>query len=293
MTPTECFARDFHQPGVAPERLAVDIARLVNPELDVDRSLAQLEALAEAATVAFDDAITGHAAARRLLDIVRYEMGFTGNQEDYYDPRNSLLPEVMARRTGLPIMLCLICMVVGAQIGRRVDGLAFPAHFMAQYRDHTGAWLLDPFNGEVVERERAEPYLTRLIGRTVHLPAAAWQSVTAQMLALRILHNLRNAYLIKKDLAMVVRVLDALIAVEPAEAAHWRERALLYHREARWEETQHDLRRYFALNGILPSVAMGSTPHMRAAPPFAGVGQQDRRLLEIYQEAVTLLGRVN
>src|SRR5690606_3412900 len=78
--------------------------------------------------------------------------GFTGNTRDYYDPRNSYLDVVLARRTGIPITLALVTVEVGRRLGLAVAGVGMPGHFLVRAVDQPA--FLDPFHGSAVLDER-------------------------------------------------------------------------------------------------------------------------------------------
>jgi hypothetical protein len=124
-----------------------------------------------------------------------------------------------------------------------------------------------------------------------------WRPLTPQEIALRILHNLRNAYLTAKDLPMVERVLDYLVAANPTEPQYWRERGLLHYRQRRWVEAHYDLRRYLQRVGLFTPPAAAETAGESAAPEAAVstpiANQGDRRVLEIYRETSTMVARIN
>jgi regulator of sirC expression with transglutaminase-like and TPR domain len=233
--------------------------------------------------------------AADFMRVITQELDFHGNREDYYDPRNSLLPDVLERHMGLPIMLCLVCMAIGRRLGVRIEGLGFPSHFLAIFRGAAGDTILDPFLGLTLEPNEVERHLARLLGQPVNLAPEVWRPLTAQEIALRILHNLRNAYLTAKDLTMVESVLDYLIAANPSEPQYWRERGLLHYRQQQWVEAHYDLRRYLQRVGLFGTLA-GSSGVSETAAPEAAVptaNQGDRRVLEIYREVSNMLSRIN
>src|SRR4051794_36204206 len=91
--------------------VALHLARDEYPDLDVDAALSELAGMAHEARAYVRGDLEG-----RLTGLCRYlfhEMGFRGNAQDYYDPRNSYLNQVLDRRTGLPITLTLVAMAVG------------------------------------------------------------------------------------------------------------------------------------------------------------------------------------
>jgi hypothetical protein len=81
--------------------------------------------------------------AETLVEYLADELGFKGNAEDYYNINNSLLPEVIETRIGIPITLSLVYMLVGRRAGMAVHGIGLPGHFIIGY----GRLFFDPFHG--------------------------------------------------------------------------------------------------------------------------------------------------
>lgn len=97
---------------------------------------------------------------RHLFD----ELGYSGDHQEYYDPRNSYLNQVFERRLGNPISLALVQMEVARRLGIPLDGVSFPGHFLVRLPVDDGVLVMDPFNGgrplDVDElRERAKSHL--------------------------------------------------------------------------------------------------------------------------------------
>jgi regulator of sirC expression with transglutaminase-like and TPR domain len=306
MTLAAQFAEAYQRGDATPERLAFEIARMAYPALDVEEQLKQLDTLAEFVQRELPGTSSGAGSApggdqgdlapADFMRVITQGLDFHGNREDYYDPRNSLLPDVLERRMGLPIMLCVVCIALGRRLGVRIEGLGFPSHFLAVFRTAGGDTVLDPFLGLTLDPTAVERHLAQLLGQPVNLAPEFWRALTSQEIALRILRNLRNAYLTAKDLAMVERVLDYLIAAIPSEPQYWRERGLLHYRQQHWLEAHYDLRGYLQRVGLFASLAQAPTPgagEPQGAPLPPTVNQGDRRVLEIYRETSSMLGRVN
>jgi len=290
MNAQDGFRTHLEQAGVSAELLALDIARIEHADLDAAAVLAALDELARYVNRRRDASLCGRAAAAHFLALLTRDLAFRGNHTDYYDPRNSLLDQVLARRTGLPIMLCLVAMAIGRRLGLHVDGLGFPNHFMARYTDSAGAWLIDPFYGEVVAVDHAAAHLAAVVGRPVQLPSAAFIPATPQEIAARILNNLRAAYVTHPQAERLLRVLGLLSVLTPTSVSLWRERAVLrYHMQA-WEEAAHDLRRYFSLLGALPYLFPESARGMYTLPELA---PDDRNLLAMHRRISAMLNRLN
>lgn len=286
----ERFRQELRYREPKPEYLALAIAGIAYPGLDIEEQLARIDALAAVVKRALHDIPPGYERAARFIDVLRYDLGFTGNREHYYDPDNSYLNVVLRRRVGLPIMLSLLCMAIGRRLQLDVSGLGFPGHFMVRYQDQAGAWLLDPFHNQVMALDAAGSYLSGIFEQPVTLSADMFKPVPATALAQRILANLRNVYLNRKDFAMTLRVLDYLLLVTPAAPALWQEKGLLHYHADDWEAASYCLRRYFFLTGQY-LLAYGHEKNSHLAQ--ATLQPHDRQLLEVFQQIEEMRRRIN
>lgn len=285
------FADELRQADPAPDRIALAIAGMVHPELDVDHYLRRIDGIAAQVGAALATAAAGQERANAFLRVIHEELGYRGNVVDYYDPRNSLLDEVLDRHLGLPILLCVLCMAVGRRLGLAVHGLGFPGHFMARYQDEAGAWILDPFHGELMAPDDVDDYLARKFRQAVVLPASARRPVTALELSQRILNNLRNVYMLTRSYELTVRVLDYLVIVMPSHAPYWQERGLLQYEIGEYEAASRDLRRYFYLTDRL-SLALEMESAQTEAERTA-LSPEEQHMVRLFRQAESTLVRVN
>jgi regulator of sirC expression with transglutaminase-like and TPR domain len=172
------------------ERGAFLLALYRFPTLDVGSYRERLDALAAAARPAVE-AADGGERALALAQVLGEEHGFDGNRDSYYDPNNSYLNRVLDRRTGIPISLSVVYLLVADRLGLPMCGVNMPAHFLVRYADGGGQdLLLDPFNGgQVVSRETC----VRILLRTGLRPAPAYfDCAPARAVLLRMVRNLRR-----------------------------------------------------------------------------------------------------
>jgi len=284
------FRHTFSQTTPEPEQLALAIAGLAFPTLDMQKYLAQLDEMAESARRTLFNVAPGKGRASCFLQIINQQLGFTGNRDDYYDPNNSFLNIVLERRTGLPIMLSLVCMAIGRRINVDIAGIGFPGHFMVRYQDVAGVWLLDPFNGAVLDRTEATAYLSRIFAQPIQLTPDAYAAVTPVALAHRILNNLRGVYLSQRNFGMAARVIDYMLVFTPLEAEVWRERGLLHHYAEEWDAAARDLHRYFFLTGQLTALLdLKKDEGLGTATRKA----EDRQLLDLFQKIEEIRRQIN
>lgn len=197
---------------------------------DVARSLELLDAFGAEARRRVE--ASGGSAVSALNAYLFGELGFEGDQANYYDPGNSMLHRVLERRTGIPITLSIVYMEVGRRAGVRVEGVGMPGHFIVRAWDGAGEppVLVDPFNGRLVDADECQQRLDAVYEGRVTLADEHLRSVGTRAILVRVLGNLKavhaQARLYRRALAAVERIL--LLA--PHDLGERRDRgALLAH----------------------------------------------------------------
>lgn len=200
---------------VSPEAAALLVARDANPGLDIDAQLAALDELA--APLEGLGAVTRDPRdqAAALAAHLHGTLGFYGNESAYYDVRNSYLDEVLRRRTGIPITLCVVYAAVGRRAGVAVDGVGFPGHFLARVGGPEGV-LVDPFHqGESLEEPALRRLARRVLGNRPLRPEHT-TPVGLRPLVVRMLLNLKRVHENNGDHARALVVTDRLVDLTEA-----------------------------------------------------------------------------
>jgi regulator of sirC expression with transglutaminase-like and TPR domain len=213
---------------------------------DVERCLALLDEMGEEARVRA--AGSGGSRVEALNRYLFNELGFAGNEADYYDPRNSMLHQVLGRRTGIPITLSVVYIEVGRRAGLRVEGLGLPGHFIVRAREGEGEGVLvDPFNGRQTDRDECEARLDLIYEGRLSLEDEHLRPVGARNILVRMLGNLKavyaRAHLFQRALAAVERIL--LLA--PHDLEERRDRGMLLAQLGRLPEAVAETQHYLNL----------------------------------------------
>jgi regulator of sirC expression with transglutaminase-like and TPR domain len=207
--------------------LALHIARDEYPDLDVPAYLARLDALADR----LRPRLTGSLAAdtAELARLLFEEEGFAGNADEYYDPRNSYLSDVLDRKLGIPITLSVLAVAVGDRAGLRVVGVGLPGHFVAKAVGANGHDILfDPFHGgQFLDADAAEQLVAAVTGQPFTLTDEAATPAPPGPVAVRMLTNLKAAYLREQDFPRAARVTGRLVQLAPADPTQRRDLGVL------------------------------------------------------------------
>jgi regulator of sirC expression with transglutaminase-like and TPR domain len=210
---------------------ALLIARHADEDFAVERYLARIEDLAARlrAQLPQDGTQPEHIVA--LNRFMFAEQGFAPNVEDYYDPRNSFLNQVLDRKVGIPISLSVLYIELGRRIGLPLHGVAFPGHFLVKCNLEQGVVVLDPYCGGISLRlQDLQQRLREVRGGEVSRAIVAGMLVAANKKGIlaRMLRNLKAIYLEQEDYAHALPTLDWIVLLHPREAAELRDRGLTY-----------------------------------------------------------------
>jgi regulator of sirC expression with transglutaminase-like and TPR domain len=202
--------------------LALGLARDEYADLDVEASLAELDAMAHEAR-----SLARGSFSERVHGLCRYlfhDMGFHGNTREYYDPRNSYLNQVLERRTGIPISLSAITMAVGKRIGMDVRGIGLPGHFVVKFTEGAEQILVDPFHGgRRLSPEDCETLVYQATRLPFHATAIHLQALPLGLIVQRMLVNLKGIYFGQKDFVRALRTLERLRQLNPYDAVQHRD----------------------------------------------------------------------
>ena len=210
-------------------RAALAVAREEYPDLDETRYLRLLDTLAEGVQAGLPAGATVERRVGRLNAYLFHELGFSGNQSDYYDPRNSFLNEVLDRRIGIPLTLSIVYMEVGRRCGLRVDGVGFPGHFLCKVHLEGGELVVDPFHrGQLLGVDDLKRRLASAVGEQVKFDLRVLRAARPREILVRMLQNLRSVYQERNDMPRALSAVDRLLLLAPDNVRGLRERAELY-----------------------------------------------------------------
>ena len=128
---------------------ALLLSRTINPDLDVGACCTQLDSLAARCRELIAEPATAREKCRVLNRVLFHEFGLHGNADNYPDPLNSYLDQVLARRKGIPISLSIVYLLVAERLGLQLEPVALPGHFMVGCYEENVPFFIDPFNAGV------------------------------------------------------------------------------------------------------------------------------------------------
>jgi regulator of sirC expression with transglutaminase-like and TPR domain len=255
----ELFSAEAHKPAAL---MRLDVAALLIAAEDqsyrnvsVEAHLSQLDELAKEARSFLEKSPAGETEAFNhfLFDLKR----FTGNQLNYYDPRNSFLNEVVDRRMGIPITLSVLYMEVGRRAGLDVEGIGLPGHFIVRVRElgHREALLVDPFHGAMLTREDCQDRLDTVYDGLVLLTEEHLRPASTPEILVRMLRNLKAVYTRPNLYRQALACIDRILLLTPDDAGEHRDRGALLAQLERYGESIRETEFYLQTAGDAPDAS--------------------------------------
>jgi regulator of sirC expression with transglutaminase-like and TPR domain len=232
---------------------ALELASIEFPGLDVESAKFRLDNLAEQLKSQLTPNASGLDFLRACSELLFEVLQFRGNEEDYYDPRNSCLNSVLMRRLGIPISLSVVYIEVARRLKRPVYGVGLPGHFIVAYEDAEARYWVDPFHsGRILTFADCCALAKQTAGVDLRSNPAVLAPVANRQILVRMLSNLKAIYLRGEAFDKARQVLDLLIAAMPDYAEEYRQRGMVHLRLLNHRAAKADLETYLRLEPEAP-----------------------------------------
>jgi regulator of sirC expression with transglutaminase-like and TPR domain len=252
---------------------ALLIAAEEYPSLVIPRYLAALDHLAERARLRVPSGVAAGEAVAALCEFLFGEAGFRGNTDDYGDPKNSFLNEVLDRRLGIPVTLAVVHLEVGWRLRLPLFGVGMPAHFLVGCETGGAPLFVDAFTGTVLTDAGCERLFSRVTGGSHPFRSDYLAPTPARDMLVRMLRNLKGVYLQQGDLERAAGAVERILLLAPDLSTEGRDLGLIRYRQGKLADARDLLEQY-----------------LRSVPKDAS----DRATIELCLDEVRdLLGRLN
>lgn len=251
------FADEIQLSTLNLPRAALLFAReLAYPDLTISIYLQQIETLVCAARAEIrphDDVAT---QAEVLSEFLFQREGFHGNSDEYGDPRNSFLNDLLERRLGIPISLSVLYLAVARRLKLPAYGVGMPGHFIVMVRTDTNPLYFDPFNGggrlSIADCSRLIQSTTGYMGP---LRSEWLTSVDNRTILTRMLNNLRLTYMESRMWPQAAKTIDLLRTMHPQTAEFLRDLGVVHYQAGAMHLAAHYLNAYLQHEPDAPDAA--------------------------------------
>ena len=251
---TDAFAalvgQDIEDERIDLVRAALSIARTEYPYLDIEKYVQRVDALARRVGERIPEAGDAAQTIGAVNHVLFVEEGFRGNREDYYDPRNSFLNDVLERKLGIPISLAVVYMEVARRVGFPLFGVGMPGHFLLKHYDVEGRQvLIDCFEGGHILSDRdCQQRLDEIYSGQLPLQPDFLLAVSRRQILTRILNNLKTVYLSTRNFKKALPLVDLVLVIYPRSPEDVKQRALLRYSLGLMRGAAEDLEQYLKMS---------------------------------------------
>jgi regulator of sirC expression with transglutaminase-like and TPR domain len=251
---TDAFAalvgQDIEDERIDLVRASLSIARTEYPSLDIEKYLVRVDELARRVGACIPEAGDAAQTIAALNQVLFQEEGFRGNREDYYDPRNSFLNDVLDRKLGIPISLAVLYMEVARRVGFPLFGVGMPGHFLLKHYDVEGRQvLIDCFDqGHILSDSDCQQRLDEIYSGQLPLQPDFLMAVSRRQILTRILNNLKTVYLSKRSFKKALPLVDLVLVIYPRSPEDVKQRALLRYSLELMRGAAEDLEQYLKMS---------------------------------------------
>jgi regulator of sirC expression with transglutaminase-like and TPR domain len=241
------FYQEINQPDAQIDlaKAALYIAQEQFPELDTQEYLNALETMAAEVQERLPQERYPLRVIQTLNQYLFQDLGFVGNHQNYYDPFNSYLNQVIERRTGIPITLSIVYLEIAKRIDFPMIGIGMPGHFLIRPDFEESGIYVDAFNqGEVLFPEDCEARLSQIYNQPVQLRPEFLAPVSNRQILARMLTNLKIIYMNSDAFETALSMIELILLLFPHTITEKRDRGILYYQLKRWIEAKQDLEDY-------------------------------------------------
>ncbi len=228
--------------------LFLHTSRIGDPDLSVDDCLVAVRRIRRK----IEKRLPSHRDPYTIIEhanaVLYQELGYRGNTENYHDPLNSLMSQVLHRRTGIPITLSILYREIVGELGLETWGIGMPGHFLLGFRASSRELFLDAFHqGQILLEDDCRAVCDRLFDSQLEFERSYLNPIPDSAILLRMLMNLKQVYRGSGEAVKTLRVLNRRIPLLPDPLPEILERGMTCIELADYRAALEDFR-YFVAN---------------------------------------------
>ncbi|MGQ0771697.1 MAG: SirB1 family protein [Nitrososphaerota archaeon] len=215
------------------------------PDLDIQEYIDKINEIAKSLKILLSDVKNPTYLISMLNEHMFTRLGFSGDTDDYYDPKNNFLNQVLDKKSGIPITLSIIYVEVARQIGLDLRICGFPSHVVVKYGEEM---VLDPFGGgRLLGVEDLEELLYQNFDEEIEFSPEFLDELPEDKALIRIIRNLKNSYAQSYAYGKALQCTNMILAFESDAVDEIRDKGILLDRLLNPKEALEYLNRYLVI----------------------------------------------
>ncbi|MFQ5782502.1 MAG: SirB1 family protein [Nitrosopumilus sp.] len=173
-------------------------------------------------------------------------LGFMGDDEDYYNPKNNFLNEVIDKKSGLPITISILYVEVAKFVGLDLKIVGFPSHILVKYNEEM---ILDPFyDGRLLDIDDLQEILDTNFDGELEFQPEFLDEINQEQILVRLARNLKNSYVQSFVYDKALRCVNMVLAIDPESPEDIRDKGILEERLLNSDTALKYLNKYLEIN---------------------------------------------
>jgi len=215
------------------------------PELSISDYVQKINTMGEDLKNSITEVKNSTYLVSMLNEYMFDNLGFVGNSDDYYNPKNNFLNFVLDKKSGIPITLSIIYVELAKHIGLDLRLIGFPSHVLVKYSEEL---ILDPFTrGKLLSIDDLQEILDRNYGGSVEFSPDFLNEVEPEQILIRIGRNLKNSYTQSFNYTMALHCINMILGIEPESPEEIRDKGILESRQSSYETALRSLNKYLEI----------------------------------------------
>ena len=216
------------------------------PDLDIEKYIEKITKIGMSLKESVSDVKNPTYLISMLNEHLFENLGYSGDDDDYYNPKNNFLNEVIDKKTGLPITISILYAEVAKFIGLDLKIVGFPSHILVKYNEEM---ILDPFyDGRLLDIDDLQEILDTNYGGEIEFKPEFLDEITPEQILLRLTRNLKNSYVQSFVYDKALRCVNMVLAIEPESPDDIRDKGILEERLLNYDNALKYLNKYLEIN---------------------------------------------
>ena len=216
------------------------------PDLDIEKYIEKISKMGMSLKESVSDVKNPTYLISMLNEHLFENLGYSGDDDDYYNPKNNFLNEVIDKKTGLPITISILYAEIAKFIGLDLKIVGFPSHILVKYNEEM---ILDPFyDGRLLDIDDLQEILDTNYGGEIEFKPEFLDEITSEQILLRLTRNLKNSYVQSFVYDKALRCVNMVLAIEPESPEDIRDKGILEERLLNYDNALKYLNKYLEIN---------------------------------------------
>jgi len=219
---------------------------LEHPDLDIEQYIQKISQMGRTLKETTNDVKNPTYLVSMLNEFLFDNLGFIGEMDDYYNPKNNFLNEVIDKKSGLPITLAILYVEMAKFIGLELKIIGFPSHVLVKYNEEM---ILDPFNdGRLLDIDDLQEILDRNFDGHLEFEPEFLDEIKSEQVLVRLARNLKHSYFQSYANEKALKCVNMTLAIEPESPEDIRDKGVLEEKLLNHDTALKYLNQYLEIN---------------------------------------------